>query len=121
MANQNLSTTNNADTPPHFDPFSKAFLDWITPTVHAPGDRFVESISRVEDSGEVHQFLANPGGFQIGGTGEYFLVENRQNALFDANLVGCGILVWHIAEGPDDKPVQQPHCRLAPAGGHRRS
>lgn len=98
MANQNLSTTNNADTPPHFDPFSKAFLDWITPTVHAAGDRFVESISRVEDSGEVHQFLANPGGFQIGGTGEYFLVENRQNALFDANLVGCGILVWHIAE-----------------------
>ncbi len=98
MANQNLSTTNNADTPPHFDPFSKAFLDWITPTVHAPGDRFVESISRVEDSGEVHQFLANPGGFQIGGAGEYFLVENRQNALFDANLVGCGILVWHIAE-----------------------
>ena len=98
MANQNLSTTNNADTPPHFDPFSKAFLDWITPTVHAAGDRFVESISRVEDSGEVHQFLANPSGFQIGGTGEYFLVENRQNALFDANLVGCGILVWHIAE-----------------------
>jgi M6 family metalloprotease-like protein len=98
MAIQNLGTTNNGDTPPHFDPWSKAFLDWITPTVHAAGDRFVESISRVEDSGEVHQFLSNPGGFQVGGSGQYFLVENRQQALFDAQLPGCGILVWHIEE-----------------------
>ena len=98
MAIQNLGTTNNGDTPPHFDPWSKAFLDWITPTVHAPGDRFVESISRVEDSGEVHQFLSNPGGFQVGGSGQYFLVENRQQALFDAQLPGCGIVVWHIEE-----------------------
>ena len=98
MAIQNLGTTNNGDTPPHFDPWSKAFLDWITPTTHAAGDRFVESISRVEDSGEVHQFLSNPGGFQIGGSGQYFLVENRQQALFDAQLPGCGILVWHIEE-----------------------
>ena len=61
---------------------------------HADGARTERPLRRehlaVEDSGEVHQFLANPGGFQIGGTGEYFLVENRQNALFDANLVGCG-------------------------------
>ena len=98
MALQFLGTANNSDTPPHYDPWSKAFLDWISPTVHAANDRFVESISRVEDSGEVHQFLANPGGFQIGGSGEYFLVENRQQALFDAQLVGCGILVWHIEE-----------------------
>jgi M6 family metalloprotease-like protein len=98
MASQFLSTTNNSDTPPHFDPFSKSFLGWVTPTVHAAGDRFVEPISRVEDSGEVHEFLTNPGGFQIGGSGEYFLVENRQQTLFDAQLVGCGILVWHIDE-----------------------
>jgi M6 family metalloprotease-like protein len=98
MGSQFLSTTNNSDTPPHMDPFSKAFLGWVTPIVHAPGDRFVESISRVEDSGEVHQFRTNPSGFQIGGTGEYFLVENRQKALFDAQIVGCGILVWHIEE-----------------------
>ena len=98
MASQFLSTTNNSDTPPHMDPFSKSFLGWVTPTVHAAGDRFVKSIARVEDSGEVHEFLSNPSGFQIGGSGEYFLVENRQQVLFDAQLVGCGILVWHIDE-----------------------
>jgi M6 family metalloprotease-like protein len=98
MASQYLSTTNNADTPPHYDPWSKAFEGWVTPTVHAAGDRFVQSIERVEDSGEVHQFLSNPGGFEIGGSGEYFLVENRQQVLFDSQLGGCGILVWHLEE-----------------------
>ena len=98
MASQYLGTQDNADTPPHFDPWSKAFEDWVTPTVHQPADRFVESISRAEDNAEVHQFRDNPSGFQIGGTGEYFLVENRQQVLFDAQIVGCGLLVWHIDE-----------------------
>ena len=98
MASQYLGTQDNADTPPHFDPWSKSFLDWVVPTGHAAGDRFVESISRAEDNDEVHRFLANPGGVQIGGSGEYFLVENRQQTLFDAQLPGCGIVVWHIDE-----------------------
>ena len=105
MASQYLGTTNNADTPPHFDPWSKWHQEWLTPTGHAAGDRFVESISRAEDSTEVHRFLDNPGGpdWALGppvdpGTGEYFLVENRQQTLFDAQLPGCGIVVWHIDE-----------------------
>jgi hypothetical protein len=32
------------------------------------------------------------------GTGEYFLVENRQRTGYDAALPGCGLLVWHIDE-----------------------
>ena len=114
MAFQYLGTVNNSDTPPHFDPWSKAFLGWVTPTVHAAGDRFIESISRVEDSGEVHQFLNNPGGFEIGGSGEYFLVENRQQVLFDAQIAGCGLLVWHIDEAQSDN-TQGGHT----AGSHR--
>ena len=99
MASQYVGTTNNSDTPPHYDPWSKAFLGWVTPIVHQPGDRFVEPISKVEKSGEVHQFRDNPGGFQNGsGSGEYWLVENRRQTLFDAGLSGCGILVWHIDE-----------------------
>ena len=79
MASQYVGTTNNSDTPPHYDPWSKAFLGWVTPIVHQPGDRFVEPISKVETSGEVHQFRDNPGGFQNGsGSGEYWLVENRR-------------------------------------------
>jgi M6 family metalloprotease-like protein len=105
MASQYLGRTNNADTPPHPDPWSKWHQGWVTPTEHAAGDRFVDSISRAEDNGEVHQFLGNPGGVnwvlgppRVAGTGEYFLVENRQQALFDAQLPGCGIVVWHIDE-----------------------
>jgi M6 family metalloprotease-like protein len=105
MASQYLGTVNNADTPPHYDPWSKWHQGWITPTGHAANDRFIESISRVEDSGEVHRFLDNPNGVDwvLGnppttGTGQYFLVENRQLFGFDAQLAGCGILVWHIDE-----------------------
>jgi M6 family metalloprotease-like protein len=98
MASQYVSTTNNADTPPHYDAWSKAFEGWVTPIVHQPGDRFVEPITQVEDGGEVHQFRDNQGGFEQGGSGEYFLVENRQKTKFDAGLKGCGLLVWHIDE-----------------------
>lgn len=98
MASQYVSTTNLADTPPHYDPWSKAFLDWVTPTVHQPGDRVTPGMVQVETSGEVHQLRDNPMGFQVGGTGEYFLVENRQQTGFDAGLAGCGLVVWHIDE-----------------------
>jgi M6 family metalloprotease-like protein len=98
MASQYVSTTNNADTPPHYDPWSKAFEGWVTPAVHQPGDRLTPGMSQVETSGEVHQFLNNPDGFQIGGSGEYFLVENRQKTGFDQGLAGCGLIVWHIDE-----------------------
>jgi M6 family metalloprotease-like protein len=98
MASQYVSTTNNADTPPHYDAWSKAFEGWVAPTVHQPGDRLTPGMSQVETSAEVHQFRDNPGGFQIGGSGEYFLVENRQKTGFDKGLAGCGLLVWHIDE-----------------------
>jgi M6 family metalloprotease-like protein len=98
MSSQFLSTKNNADTPPHYDAWSKSFEGWVTPTVHQPGDRFIKSIAQVEDSGEVHEFRDNPGGFEIGGSGEYFLVENRQQTKFDSKLKGCGLLVWHVEE-----------------------
>ena len=32
------------------------------------------------------------------GTGEYFLLENRQKTSYDIGLPGCGVLIWHIAE-----------------------
>lgn len=32
------------------------------------------------------------------GSGEYWLVENRQKAGYDAGLPGCGILIWHVNE-----------------------
>jgi hypothetical protein len=32
------------------------------------------------------------------GTGEYFLIENRQKIGFDQGLPGSGLLIWHVAE-----------------------
>ena len=105
MASQFISTVNNADTPGHFDPWSKWFLGWITPTDYT-GQNVSVALDRVEDNGEVAQFLANPGGAERGGTGEYFLVENRQLVGFDQGLDGCGILVWHIEEGMSENPLE---------------
>jgi M6 family metalloprotease-like protein/uncharacterized repeat protein (TIGR01451 family) len=97
MASQYISTVNNADTPGHFDPWSKWFLGWINPTDYT-GQNVSVALDRVEDNGQVARFLANPGGAERGGSGEYFLVENRQLVGFDQGLDGCGILVWHIEE-----------------------
>jgi hypothetical protein len=54
-----------------------------------------EPIEQVETSGKVYQFL---GGSPIPGSGEYFLVENRQKVNFDEGLPSSGLLIWHIDE-----------------------
>ncbi len=97
MGSQYQSTVNLADTPPHFDPWSKWFEGWITPTDLTGADQVV-NLDQVETSGEVVQLLLNPGGAQIGGVGQYFLVENRQLVGFDSAGVGCGVVIWHIDE-----------------------
>lgn len=99
MSSQYLSTVNLSDTPPHYDPWSKAVLGWVTPTEHPLDEIFLESLPEAATSSEVHQFLPNLNGFETGdGLGEYFLVENRQKVGFDAQLAGCGLLVWHVDE-----------------------
>jgi M6 family metalloprotease-like protein/uncharacterized repeat protein (TIGR01451 family) len=113
MASQYRSTVNLADTPPHYDPWSKWFLGWLTPTDYT-GQNVSLALDRVEDNGQVAQFLANPGGAEIGGSGEYFLVENRQLTGFDSALPGCGIVVWHIDEA---KSGNQEDAQTA--GSHR--
>ena len=97
MASQYLTTTVLADTPPHYDPWTKWRLDWVTPTEYT-GQNTVVTLDDASTSGEVAQILPNPLGAEQGGAGEYFLVENRQQNNFDGQLVGCGVLVWHIEE-----------------------
>jgi hypothetical protein len=97
MASQYVTTTVLADTPPHYDPWSKWFLGWVSPT-DLTGQNSLVTLDDVSTSGEVARFLANPLGPERGGVGEYFLVENRQQNNFDQGLAGCGIVVWHIEE-----------------------
>ena len=97
MGSQYRSTVTLADTPPHYDPWSKWFEGWISPVDYTGMDMGV-GMPQVETNPVVAQLLDNPGGVEIGGTGEYFLVENRQQTGFDAQLPGCGLLAWHLEE-----------------------
>ena len=88
--------------PAHLDPFSRAYEGWVAPQ-QLVGTNNATSIPQIETSGTVYQLLANPGGIDwtfkdASGTGEYFLIENRQKTGYDAALKGCGLLIWHIDE-----------------------
>ncbi|MCX6841420.1 MAG: hypothetical protein NTX53_03930 [candidate division WOR-3 bacterium] len=54
--------------------------------------------------------LANPGGadWRAGGagSGEYFLVENRQRLGFDRGLPGNGLLILHVDESQTDNSTE---------------
>jgi len=80
--------------PSHPDPWSKAALGWLTP-VKVVDSSVGKVIDAVEGSGEVSQFRLR---LSEGGTGEYFLLENRQKTGFDEALPGAGLLLWHIDE-----------------------
>ncbi len=69
----------------------------MTPTEYT-GVHAGVSLAEAETSPAAIRLLANPGGVQVGGSGEYFLLENRQNVGFDSKLPGCGTLIWHIDE-----------------------
>ncbi|MFH1227696.1 MAG: M6 family metalloprotease domain-containing protein, partial [Planctomycetota bacterium] len=97
----NNGVIDSGDSPAHFSAWCKWYLGWITPSQITSNQTGV-SFPRVEDAigtdRGVKQFLSNPGGPDIGGIGEYFLIENRQLTGYDAKLPYAGILIWHIDE-----------------------
>lgn len=80
--------------PSHPDPWSKLSLGWLVPE-RVTGSSAAATIGAVETGGGVSQFLSLP---TEGGSGEYFLLENRQQIGFDEALPGSGLLLWHIDE-----------------------
>lgn len=82
--------TRSGDRPSHMDAWSKYRLGWVTP-VQVSGTLTNEPIQQAATAADVYKFL---GGEPL--SGEYFLVENRQKAGFDAGLPGSGLLIWHI-------------------------
>jgi M6 family metalloprotease-like protein len=90
------------DSPAHPDAWLKWYQGWLTPTT-VSGTQNNVSIARSEDNAVAYLLRLNPGGvdwsfWSHSGTGEFFLVENRQQTLYDAGLRGCGLLIWHIDE-----------------------
>jgi M6 family metalloprotease-like protein len=92
MASGSWNSKNKlGDTPAHMDAWSKYFLGWVQPT-EVSGTLTGESISEASNNADVYKLLNG-----TPTSGEYFLVENRQQTGFDAALPGAGILIWHIA------------------------
>lgn len=78
------------DSPAHFDPWSKYFQGWISPTTVA-GTLANQTISASATAPQFFQLL--PG---TPSSGEYYLIENRQRFNYDAVVPGTGLLIWHI-------------------------
>jgi M6 family metalloprotease-like protein len=123
----NRTGSNSAgSSPAHPDAFSKWYQGWLTPT-RVLGVMTGVSIPQVETNAQVVQLLNNPNGVDwdyriTSGTGEYFLVENRQLVGYDAGLPGCGLLIWHIDEtrtafSPPNDNENRPLVDLEEADG----
>jgi immune inhibitor A len=85
------SWNGGGDTPAHPCGFLKLDQGWATVT--NPTTNGAVSLQDVKDSHDVLRLWKDgtPGS-------EYFLVENRQQTRFDADLPGAGVLIWHIDE-----------------------
>lgn len=94
-------TTYDGDTPAHPSAWCKWYLGWLTPTLitaSTVGLSFPQVETATGQDRGVKQMLYNPNGPEIGGAGEYFLMENRQKIGHDSALPGSGLLIWHIDE-----------------------
>lgn len=82
--------------PCHLGAWSKAMLGWVDVVTLAPDTDFgTLTLPPVETTGSVYRVDAGDG------SGEYFLLENRQDVpsrVFDKSLRGEGLLVWQIDE-----------------------
>ena len=108
----------NGESPAHMSAWCKWFEGWITPTEFTGLVREVP-LPNAENNPFALQYLANPGGPNDwpSGTGEYFLVENRQQVGFDRGLDGCGLLVWHIDEAKVSNTCQGHNAACHPLVG----
>jgi len=108
------SWNGGGDIPAHPSAWCKVNQGWVS--VLAPTTNQMASIADVKTSRNVYRLWQNgaPGS-------EYFLVENRQRTLFDRQLPGDGLLIWHIDEsiGSNSNEVH-PKVALVQSDGLRQ-
>ena len=79
------------ESPCHMGAWTKSILGWADVTTVPPeSDMRVLTLDPVETGGRIYRVDA------IDGSGEYFLLENRQRLGYDQYLYGEGLLIWHI-------------------------
>ena len=115
------------DTPAHWCAWAKWYLGLLTP-IQITTDTNDLSFPRVEDAtGSNHgvfQVLDNPNGVDFvfwgsSGTGEYFLLENRQPFGYDVGLPGSGLCIWHIYEAAPTNNTANDNEGTSPPGNPR--
>ena len=80
-----------ADVPCHMTAWSKEVLGWANvTTLLADADLGVLALDPVETTGDVIRMDAGDG------SGDYYLLENRQRLGFDTSLPAPGLFVWQI-------------------------
>lgn len=94
--------TRDGDSPAHMSAWSKYALGWVSP-IPVSGTLDDVNLAPVAEGGEVYQLLD---GDAATGTGEYFLVENRQQVGFDAGLPGAGLAIWHVDEAKETNDAE---------------
>lgn len=77
---------NDGCTPPYYSAFERSALGWMEPL---PIDTAICGVLTPIASGRA-------GVIRTGKSGEYFLVENRQQTGWDAYVPGHGMLIWHV-------------------------
>jgi immune inhibitor A len=85
------SWNGGGDTPAHPSGWCKAQQGWVE-VENVTSDETL-TLQDVKTSRRVHRLWTDGGDGQ-----EYFLLENRQQAGFDAGLPGAGLLIWHVDE-----------------------
>lgn len=78
---------NVASRPAHLSAWSRAELGWVTEFLVAADTTL--DLGPIETSDTAYVV-------PIGGTTEYFLLENRQQLGSDSALKGPGLLIWHV-------------------------
>ena len=85
------SWNGGGDTPAHPSAWCKAQQGWVA-VANVTADATL-SLPDVKTGRTVHRLWTDGAEGQ-----EYFLLENRQQAGFDAGLPAAGLLVWHVDE-----------------------
>lgn len=107
------SWNGGGDIPAHPSAWCKMQQGWVS--VSAPSGNAAVDIGDVKTSRTVYRLWKNG----MAGT-EYFLVENRQKKLYDQELPGAGLLIWHVDETiPQNSDENHPKVALLQADGRR--
>lgn len=99
--------------PVHPCAWNKYLLGWVRPeSVEQGGVDSVEAarLAAAAANPAAYRVLSNPGGVDWradgAGSGEYFMVENRQRLGFDRGLPGSGLLILHVDESQTDNNTE---------------